>query len=130
MQHRGNARLTRSRSVGKFVAAALRHPEASRGRVLRVQSFVVSPKAILNEFEKQTGTQWEVAHSPLDKLREQERAAWEARSPDATHFTLRRIWGEGKTIYANTDNASLGVQERDLEPLGVVVERAVQGKGY
>ena len=91
---------------------------------------MVSPNTILNEFEKQTGTQWEVAHSPLDKLREQERAAWEARSPDATHFTLRRIWGEGKTIYEKTDNETLGVRESDLEPLGVVVERAVLGKGY
>lgn len=97
-----------------------------------MQSFVTSPNAILREFETQTGGgKWEaVEHSPLDELREKEKKAWEARSPHATHFTLRRIWGEGKTIYEKTDNETLGVRESDLEPLGVVVERAVLGKGY
>ena len=95
-----------------------------------MQSFVVSPNAILNEFEKQTGTKWEVSHSPLEELRALEQQAWEAKSPNATHFTLRRIWGEGKTLYEKTDNESLGVQEHDLETLSTVVERAVQGKGF
>ena len=110
--------------------AALRHPEVSQGRVLRVQSFVVSPNAILNEFEKQTGTKWNVSHTALKELSALEKKAWEGKSPVATHYTLRRIWGEGKTLYERTDNQSLGVQEHDLESLSAVVERAVQGKGF
>ncbi|EMR64045.1 hypothetical protein MGN70_007204 [Eutypa lata] len=116
--------------VGKFVAAALRHPEVSQGKALKVQSFVVSPNAILNEFEKQTGTTWTVEHTPIEKLRKEEKERWESKSPSATLYTLRRIWGEGKTLYEKTDNESLGLRDEDLERLSTVVGRAVKGEGF
>lgn len=117
-------------SVGKFVVAALRHPEASQGKALKVQSLVVSPNTILDEFEKQTSTKWTVEHTPIETLREQEKEQWGSKSPIATHFTLRRIWAEGKTLYEKTDNESLKVKDEDLELLGTVVGRAVRGEGY
>ncbi|RYP09593.1 hypothetical protein DL764_001197 [Monosporascus ibericus] len=128
----GNEKVgfTSMRDVGKFVVAALRHPETAKDKALKVQSFVVSPNAIVNEFEKQTGTPWTVDHTPIEKLNEWEREGWESGSPVATLFALRRIWAEGKTLYGKTDNESLRVQEEDLERLSTVVERAVKGEPY
>lgn len=116
--------------VGKLVVAALRHPEASLGKVLKVQSFVTTPNAIVEEFEKQTGTKWTVDHTPNQKLREAEKASWEKSSPIATLYTLKRIWAEGGTLYDKTDNEILGLKPEDMEPLSSVVEKNVSGKGY
>lgn len=126
----GKVGFTSMPDVGKFVVAALRHPEASQGRALKVQSFAVSPNAILNEFEKQTGSKWTVEHTPIEKLREQEKEKWDSESPSATLYTLRRIWAEGKTLYEKTDSEALGVREEDLEPLSAAVGRAVRGEGF
>lgn len=119
-----------SHSVGKLVAAALQHPEASLGKILKVQSFVITPNAILEEFEKQTGTKWTVEHTTNQKLREVEKAKWDANHPVATLYTLRRIWAEGGTLYEKTDNEALGLTPGDMEPLSAVVKRAVNGEGY
>ncbi|KAI1407104.1 NAD(P)-binding protein [Hypoxylon sp. FL1857] len=116
--------------VGKLVAAALRHPEASIGKVLRVQSFVTTPNAIVAEFERQTGTKWTVDHTPNQRLREIEKEKWDANSPIATLYTLKRIWAEGGTLYDKTDNEALGLKPEDMEPLSVAVKRAVNGEGY
>lgn len=116
--------------VGKLVAAALQHPEASLGKILKVQSFVTTPNAILEEFEKQTGTKWTVEHTTNQKLREVEKAKWDANHPVATLYTLRRIWAEGGTLYEKTDNEALGLTPGDMEPLSAVVKRAVNGEGY
>ncbi len=91
---------------------------------------MVSPNAIMNEFEKQTGGKWTVDHTPLENLRELEKGQWDNQSPTATLYTLRRIWAEGKTLYEKTDNESLGVRDEDLEQLDVIVERAVKGEGF
>lgn len=117
-------------SVGKLVVAALRHPEVSTGKVLKVQSFVTTPNAIVAEFEKQTGSKWTVDHTPNQKLREMENEKWNANDPIATLYTLKRIWAEGGTLYDKTDNEILGLTSGDMEPLSAVVERAISGKGY
>ncbi|KAI1874355.1 uncharacterized protein JN550_002934 [Neoarthrinium moseri] len=116
--------------VGKFVAAALASPQASQGRILRVQSFVRTQSDILAEFEKQTASKFEVKYTSKAELRETEKRLWDEGNPLATGFTLRRIWSDGKTLYEKTDNERLGVKPDDLEPLSAVVERAVMGKGY
>ncbi|KXJ87768.1 NmrA-like family protein [Microdochium bolleyi] len=126
----GRVGFTTMPDVGKFVAAALQHPEAAYGKALKVQSFVTTPNAILQEFERQTSSKWTVEHTPLDKLRELETQSWEAGKPYAVGFTLRRIWAEGGTLYDKTDNDSLGVKEGDLESLSTVVGRAVRGDGW
>lgn len=113
--------------VGKFVAAALAHPEVSMGKILKVQSFVVPPLDFLAEFEKQTGSKFKVNYTPMDQIRAQETKAWTEGSPVATLYTLRRIWSEGKTLYEKTDNESLGVKQSDLEMVADVVKRAVDG---
>lgn len=116
-------------SVGKFVAATLKHPEASIGKALKVQSFVVTPNEVLAEYEKQTGAKWEVTKTPLDEIRSFEVKLWEEGNPRATLVTLRRIWAEGGTLYAQNDNAVLGMKSEDLDSLESAVKKALAG-GY
>ena len=115
--------------MGKFVATTLRHPEVSFGKALRVQSFVVTPNEVLAEFEKQTGSKFNVTSTSLDEIRAIEAKAWEEGHPTATVFTLRRIWAEGGTLYAKNDNELLGLKPEDLDSLEVGVRRALAG-GY
>lgn len=105
--------------------AALRHPEASFNKALKVQSFVVTPNEILAEFEKQTGAKWDVTYSSLQALRDSESKAWSEGKPYATILTLRRIWSEGGTLYEKTDNESIGLKDSDLETLEAAVKRAL-----
>lgn len=115
------------RSVGKAVVAALRHPEASFNKALKVQSFVVTSRDILNEFEKQTGGagSWKVTNYTLQQLKDAEQAGWSGGNPNATSFTLRRIWMEGDTLYDETDNERIGLKASDLETLETAVRRAL-----
>jgi hypothetical protein len=79
-----------------------------------VNSFTSTPEDILNEYEKQTGgAKWGVEYVPLDLLRTLEEEAWENGSPQATFFTLKRIWTEGGTLYDTRDNEKLGFTKPD-----------------
>ncbi|KAJ7016614.1 hypothetical protein C8F04DRAFT_1018970, partial [Mycena alexandri] len=113
--------------VGKAVVAALRHPSASFGKALKVQSFVVTPAAVLAEYERQTGAKWSVTETPLETIRKLETEAWAVGSPAATGFTLRRIWAEGGTLYEENDNEVIGLGEGDMETLETGVRRALGG---
>jgi len=98
--------------VGKLVVAALLHPEEARNRALRVNSFTTTPLEIVSEFEKQTGGQkWDVEFVSFEKGRELEKKAYEESNPWAVGFTLRRIWGEGGTLYEKRDNWRIGKEE-------------------
>lgn len=110
--------------VGKLLVASLHHPEASLNRALKVQSFVVTPKEITAEFERQTGGEpWKVSYTPLDELKQLEAKAWEEGKPLATVYTLRRIWTEGGTLYAKTDNESIGLKPEDMDSLELAVKQ-------
>jgi hypothetical protein len=96
--------------VGKLVQATLlsSNPEI-RNRALCVNSFTTSPAQIQAEFERQTGSKWDsISYTPLPRLRELEARAWENGKPAATAVTLRRIWTEGDTLYAQRDNVRVG----------------------
>ena len=108
--------------------AALRNPEQSYGKALKVQSFVVTPNDVLAEYEKQTGSKWTVRHTPLNKLKEIEATAWEDGKPFATGATLRRIWAEGGTLYEKNDNELIGLKPGDMDSLETAVGRALNGK--
>ncbi|KAL8366476.1 hypothetical protein RB595_004990 [Gaeumannomyces hyphopodioides] len=115
--------------VGKFLVAALRHPEASFGKALKVQSFIVTPNQVLAEYEKQTGgSKWKVTKTPLDEYRKQEQKLWEEGDAKATVWTLRRIWAEGGTLYDKNDNELLGMGEGELDSLEVAVKRQLTGE--
>ncbi len=107
--------------------AALRHPKASFGKALKVQSFVVTPKEVLAEYEKQTKAAWTVSYTPLEKLKEIESQLWAEGNRVATGATLRRIWAEGGTLYAKNDNEAIGLQPEDMESLETAVRRAIRG---
>lgn len=117
--------LTRyNNSVGKAVVDSLRHPEESFGKALKVQSFVVAPKEVLTEYEKQTGTTWNVSYTSLQQLRELETAQWNKGDPRAVGATLRRIWAEGGTLYPKNDNELIDFKPESLE---TAVKRAISG---
>ena len=111
--------------MGKLVVAALLHPEAAKNRALRVNSFTTTPLDIVAEFEKQTGGEkWEVEYVSFEKIRELEKKAYEESNPWAVSFTLRRIWGEGGTLYEKRDNWVIG-KEEGLDSLSDAVAVAI-----
>ncbi|KAF2497396.1 putative isoflavone reductase family protein [Lophium mytilinum] len=110
--------------VGKLLVGALKHPDVSRNRALKVNSFTATPDQILAEFERQTGKKWEASYTPLDKLKQLEKEAWDKGDPIATLFTLRRIWTEGGTLYKKRDNEKLGVTDSDT--LEIAVAQAIE----
>jgi hypothetical protein len=116
------------RDVGKLVVAALKHPgEATKNKALKVNSFTATPKEIVAEFEKQTGGQpWEVSYTSLDELKELEQQAWAKQDPMAGVFTLKRIWTEGKTVYAHRDNDAIDMEGDKVESLASAVGQAIK----
>jgi hypothetical protein len=117
-------------SVGKFVVAALQHPEQSYGKALKVQSFVVTPRQVLEEYERQTGAKWTVESAPLDEIKKLEAELWDEGKPTATPVTLRRIWAEGGTLYDKNDNELVGIKEGDAESLETAVKRILSIGGW
>ncbi|KIH91184.1 isoflavone reductase family protein [Sporothrix brasiliensis 5110] len=112
--------------VGKFLVAALRHPQESFGKALKVQSFVVTPNEVVAAYEKQTGgDKWQVTKVPLAELQALEEKAWADGIPTATAYTLRRIWAEGGTLYEKNDNELIGVGPNDTDSLATAVGRAL-----
>lgn len=124
---RGKVSLTVDPDVGKLVVAALLHPEESRNKALRVNSFTTTPLEIVGEFEKQTGEKWEVEFIEMEKFKEAERKAYEESNPWAVGFTLRRIWGEGRTLYEKRDNGAIGAEER-MDSLSDAVKVAIDAQ--
>lgn len=112
--------------MGKLVVLAALHPEASQNKALRVNSFTATDSEILREFEKQTGGQpWKVAYTALDEIRKNENEAWKAGNPLATLWTLRRIWGEGGTLYAKRDNHLIEAED-GMDTLADAVAEAIR----
>ncbi|OAL23074.1 hypothetical protein AYO20_11065 [Fonsecaea nubica] len=124
----GNLKIsfTTMKDTGKLVALALLHPEASRNKALRVNSFTATDSEILKEFEKQTGGEpWKVSYTSLDDLKKLEQEAWDAGKPWAALFTLRRIWAEGGTLYDKRDNYLIEAEDV-METLADAVAEAIR----
>ncbi|OAP62971.1 hypothetical protein AYL99_02198 [Fonsecaea erecta] len=124
----GNQKIsfTTMKDVGKLVTLAALHPDASRNKALRVNSFTATDSEILKEFEKQTGGQpWKVFYTSLDTLKKLEKEAWDAEKPYATIFTLKRIWAEGGTLYDKRDNYLIEA-EGVMETLADAVAEAIK----
>ena len=101
------------------------HPEASKNKALKVNSFTTTPEEIVADFERQCGGEkCEVKYTPLDKLRQLEKDAWANKHPRAPIFTLRRIWGEGGTLYEQRDNGLIDAE--DMETLSDAVKAAIE----
>lgn len=110
-------------STGRLLVGALKHPEASKNKALKVNSFTATPNEIIAEFEKQTGEKWKVNHTSMQELKEVEKAAYENKKPYSTVATLRRIWASGRTQYPKRDNESIGVTKTD--DLTTAVKQAI-----
>ncbi len=89
-----------------------------------MNSFTTSPDDILAEFEKQTGTKWEVQYTNLERLKEMEEQAWTDQDPLAAFFTLKRIWAEGGTLYEQRDNGLIG--DPPMETVADQVRQAIE----
>jgi hypothetical protein len=116
-------------SVGKLTVKALLHTQASRNRALKVNSFTTTPLEIVSEFEKQTGEKWRVEFTPFEKVRELEKKAYEEGNPRAVGFTLKRIWGEGGTLYERRDNWVVDGEETETLEDAVRVAISAQTAG-
>ena len=114
-------------SSAKCMILALRHPQPPE-RILRVQSFVASPKDILAEFEKQTGAKWTVSYTPIERVKEIEAEWWAKEHPDAYSATLRRIWAEGGTLYEKNDNEKIGLKPEDMDSLETGVRQILDSE--
>lgn len=115
--------LTTCPDVGRLVVKALLHSEESRNKALKINSFTATPLEIVHEYEKQTGDKWTIEHTAFEKAREFEKQAYEQKKPWAVGMTLRRIWGEGGTLYEKRDNWIIDGEE--TETLEVAVGRAI-----
>jgi nucleoside-diphosphate-sugar epimerase len=121
---KGEISLTTMHDVGRFVVAALIHPDAVKNKAIRVNSFTAIPNDIVAEFEKQTGGHpWQVSYTPLAKLKQMEERAWAKNDPQAGTLTLRRIWTEGGTLYEKRENDLVGLEQ--TESLADAVKRAI-----
>lgn len=105
--------FTTEKDVGRLLVAALQTPTTEHERILKVNSFTVTGKEILAEFEKQTGAKWEVSYVPMEEVRRLETEGWGKESPFGTMYTLRRIWNEGKTLYDESDNGKVGFKDAE-----------------
>ena len=115
---KGKISLTTMRDVGKFVVAAILHPEAVANKAIHVNSFTSTPEEIRAEFERQTGDKWEVAYTSLEKLKQIE-------AEKGGSVTLRRIWTEGGTLYEKRDNHLVGL-EQGVDDLQAAVKQAIE----
>lgn len=106
--------------------AALRHPHDSRNKVLIVNSFTTTPQEILEEYEKQLGTKFQVEHTSLADLKKIEQEAWDSVGLGATGIILRRIWTEGGTLYETRDNETIEYTTPDT--LEETVARAIKAQ--
>lgn len=120
----GSVSLTTMADVGRQLVAVMKNPGYCDGKAIKVNSFVTTPHEILAEFERQTEAKWTVSYTSLDELRRLEAEAWESGNALASIYTLRRIWTEGSTLYAQTDNEGIGIKKTDT--LEMVVQEAVK----
>ena len=123
----GEINLTTMRDVGKLVVAALCHPAEARNRALLCNSFTTTPRAILKEFEKQTGGDaWEVSVTDLETLKKLEKDAWAKKDARAVPLSLRRIWSDGGTLYGQKrHNAVIGMDD-GVDSLESAVGQAIK----
>ena len=121
----GKISLTTMRDVGKLVVAAIKHPDASKNKALKVNSFTTTPKEIVAEFEKQTGDSWDISYTSLDELKKLEQEAWDRGDPGAGPMTLRRIWTSGRTLYDHRDNDAIEMED-GVESLESAVKQAIK----
>lgn len=123
----GKVGFTTMKDVGTLLVAALHTPPGEDPRILKVNSFTTTPRAILAEYEKQTNAKWDVEYTDLDRLKDLEEKSWKLEKPFATVFTLRRIWTEGGTLYDVRDNGKIG--DPKLETLEEQIHKAIEKAG-
>ncbi|KAI9744065.1 MAG: hypothetical protein M1818_002217 [Claussenomyces sp. TS43310] len=123
---RGKIALTTVSDVAKFVLKVLQHPERCSRRALKLKSFTTTPQKIVEEFERQTDTTWDISYTSLPQLRNLDAQALDSGNPVSAIYTLRRIWAEGGTLYNAWDNAELGMEGDETDTLEDAVRLAIQ----
>lgn len=80
-------------------------PEASANATLRVSSIDAKASEIISAIEAIEGKSIEASYIPAAEFRQEEEKAWAAGAPNATVYTLTRIWYEGGSDFTKKPRA-------------------------
>jgi len=114
-------------TIGTATAGALKNPEATKNRMIHVQTFQVSQNELLAELEKATGSKWEVQKIDGKKFTEEnEKKVAQGDIGAGYNLIWAHIVGGGDYPEGTVlDNDALGVQKEDLSG---VISRVVKGQ--
>jgi len=60
--------VTSREDIGRFVAAILKHPDVTKNTVVRIAGDTVTANALVEAYEKQLGTKFDVNYRPADEI--------------------------------------------------------------
>ena len=80
-------------------------PEASANATLRVSSIDAKPSEIISALESIENKKIETTYITPEKFRKAEEKAWSEGAPNATVYTLTRIWYEGGSDFTKKPRA-------------------------
>lgn len=87
------------------VLSSLLTPEASANATLRVSSIDAKPSEIIAALETIENKKLKTEYVTLEEFRKAEEKAWSEGAPDATVYTLTRIWYEGGSDFTRKPRA-------------------------
>lgn len=128
----GNTRSSQATlaQIARATVAVLRRPEATRNRMLFIQSFCVSQNEVLRSLERATGAKWDVEYVESEKFIREKKALADQGNKDAIEdlvFVLGAINGnwEQKPDFAME---LLGLENEDLDTIVQQVVSEMEAK--
>lgn len=85
--------------------SSLLTPEASANATLRVSSIDAKPSEIISAIEAIENKSIKAEYVPVADFKQQEEKAWAEEAPNATVYTLTRIWYEGGSDFTKKPRA-------------------------
>lgn len=119
-------------TIGKTVAATLKHLDQTENRAVYVQDFAMTQRELLAMAKKAVGEDgWTEEVVSVDGLAEQVWAELKKEKPDPGNFVLNvikmSIWGEGYGgAFGKTDNELLGIKTMSEAEVQAVVDGQVK----
>jgi hypothetical protein len=87
------------------VLSSLLTPEASANATLRVSSIDNTASEIISAISSIANKSIQATYIPLEEFKKQEETAWKEEAPNATVYTLSRIWYEGGSDFTKKPRA-------------------------
>lgn len=85
--------------------SSLLTPEASANATLRVSSIDAKPSEIISALESIENKKIKTTYITPEEFRKAEEKAWSEEAPNATVYTLTRIWYEGGSDFTKKPRA-------------------------